>query len=231
MKCSQCHASFNVQAPTGPLSSGEIEAGWDLDMPGAAPPPPAPPAGGNNRYHIRRSSGKVFGPFLEQAIASMLEQGKLNGDEQLSLDGASWLPMSQVPGLARFAASGGPIPLSEDGFADLPAPKGAVSPPGPPGRSYGDMADLPAPVGALPRPPAQPADGNFGELDLDDEADLPAPVGAAPRQSAAAPLVRSLVGRALIWGRTRSWSLTTGSRSMPILASNCMCSGASMWFP
>ncbi len=190
MKCSQCHASFNVQPPTGPLSSGEIDAGWDLDMPGAAPPPPAPPARGNNRYHIRRSSGKVFGPFLEQAIASMLEQGKLNGDEQLSLDGVGWMPMSQVPGLARFSSPAGATPISDDGFADLPAPKGAVLPPGPPGHSYGDMANLPAPVGAVPRPPAQPAqpaDDNFGELDLDDVAELPAPVGAVPRPLTPAP--------------------------------------------
>ncbi|MCI0669046.1 MAG: tetratricopeptide repeat protein, partial [Myxococcaceae bacterium] len=53
----------------------------------------APAAGGAQRFSVRRSSGKVFGPFEEPAIVRMLEDGQLLGNEDISLDGTSWEPI------------------------------------------------------------------------------------------------------------------------------------------
>jgi predicted Zn finger-like uncharacterized protein len=162
-KCPACLHSFPVSRPgesapapeAAPAARtifgiGPTDVGAAAASPPAAPAAPAAPAkGGATRYHVRRRTGRTFGPFLESAIISMLEQGKLDGDEDLSLDGKSWQPLADFPALARFykapagsasapalaspAAAGGQG--SDD--ADLPAPK----------RSGAEAVDLLAPKG------------------------------------------------------------------------------------
>jgi tetratricopeptide (TPR) repeat protein len=188
MKCPRCMASLTIRKP-----DAGVEDGWSLDIGAAPAAPPAPPPPAGARYYLRRRTGKVFGPFLEKAIASMLEQRKLDGDEEISLDGSSWQPLDAVPGLAVFSrsSSGKPsaISASADGGVDLPAPKGAlqeiVDLPGLRGNL--DISDLPAPKGGGGSVAAsrgfdlqgfdQPAPMSTGELDLGpaDTPELPAP--------------------------------------------------------
>ncbi|MBS1148634.1 MAG: family finger-like domain/tetratricopeptide repeat protein, partial [Myxococcaceae bacterium] len=54
------------------------------------------------RFHIRRRSGKVFGPFEDAVIIKMLEDGQLLGNEEVSLDSESWQP---IGGEASFQAA------------------------------------------------------------------------------------------------------------------------------
>ena len=54
------------------------------------------------RFHVRRRSGKVFGPFEEGVVVKMLEDGQLLGNEDVSNDGESWTPIGTVP---TFAAA------------------------------------------------------------------------------------------------------------------------------
>lgn len=49
------------------------------------------------RYHVRRRSGKVFGPFEPGVIIKMLEDGQLLGSEEVSSDGEAWSGMASVP--------------------------------------------------------------------------------------------------------------------------------------
>ncbi|WP_224368713.1 tetratricopeptide repeat protein [Hyalangium versicolor] len=110
--------------PTAPASSS---AGDDLEVDLSAPLPP-PPAAGNadglemlsfiddaakdsagkgtaakvKRFHVRRRSGKVFGPFEEGVIVKMLEEGQLLGNEDVSTDSDNWTPIGTV---ASFAAA------------------------------------------------------------------------------------------------------------------------------
>lgn len=49
------------------------------------------------RFHIKRRSGKVFGPFEEAVISKMLEDGQLLGNEEVSLDTESWQPIGSEP--------------------------------------------------------------------------------------------------------------------------------------
>lgn len=51
-------------------------------------------------YHIKRSSGKVLGPFDADLIVQMIRGGKLTGDEGVSQDRVSWVPIMAVQ---RFA--------------------------------------------------------------------------------------------------------------------------------
>ncbi|MCY1016044.1 tetratricopeptide repeat protein [Pyxidicoccus sp. MSG2] len=54
------------------------------------------------RFHVRRRSGKVFGPFDEGVIVKMLEDGQLLGNEDVSTDSETWSPIGTV---ATFAAA------------------------------------------------------------------------------------------------------------------------------
>ncbi|MGA9524063.1 MAG: tetratricopeptide repeat protein, partial [Myxococcaceae bacterium] len=49
------------------------------------------------RFHVRRRSGKVFGPFEEGVIVKMLEDGQLLGNEDVSPDGDSWNAIGTAP--------------------------------------------------------------------------------------------------------------------------------------
>lgn len=54
----------------------------------------AKPGGGKvARFHIRRRSGKTFGPFEQGVVLKMLEDGQLLGNEEVSTDGERWQPI------------------------------------------------------------------------------------------------------------------------------------------
>lgn len=87
-----------------------------------------------NRFHIRRRSGKIFGPFDEGVIAKMLADGQLLGNEDVSVDQETWVPLGSVPGFAQVMkhllsrteapaspppAAAAPPPLHETSPADL----------------------------------------------------------------------------------------------------------------
>ena len=82
------------------------------------------------RFHVRRRSGKIFGPFDQGVIAKMLGDGQLLGNEDVSLDQETWTPLGSVPGFAHVmqkllarpdapAAPAGPQTLTESSPADL----------------------------------------------------------------------------------------------------------------
>ena len=48
-------------------------------------------------YHIKRSSGKVLGPFDADLIVQMIRGDKLSGDEGVSTDAVTWIPILAVP--------------------------------------------------------------------------------------------------------------------------------------
>ena len=182
MKCPACMHSFKV------MRAGQPAA--------AAPPPPAPlPSAGTGsgppRYHVRRRTGKTFGPFVESAVVTMLQNGKLDGDEQVSTDGSNWLSLSAVVAFAPWAKA-----APNDVIEDLPAPKGPSpsgivdlpAPKRPTPMAHG-IPDLPAPKSAsptamgIPDLPAPKRPGGFAGIP-----DLPAPKAApAARPPAPAP--------------------------------------------
>ncbi|AKQ68138.1 MJ0042 family finger-like domain/tetratricopeptide repeat protein [Myxococcus hansupus] len=71
------------------------------------------------RFHVRRRSGKVFGPFDEGVIVKMLEDGQLLGNEDVSLDSEAWSAIGTVP---TFAAA---IQRLMEGPAKLVTPTAA----------------------------------------------------------------------------------------------------------
>jgi cellulose synthase operon protein C len=57
------------------------------------------------RFHIKRRSGKVFGPFDEAVVVKMLEDGQLLGNEEVSLDAESWTPIGAEAGFQTAIAN------------------------------------------------------------------------------------------------------------------------------
>ncbi len=55
--------------------------------------PPSAKAAPGRRFHVKRRSGKVFGPFEEAVIVKMLEDAQLLGNEEVSLDSENWQPI------------------------------------------------------------------------------------------------------------------------------------------
>ncbi len=131
--------------PSAPGSPGGDDLEADLSAP--LPPPPAGTADGlemlsfiddaakgsgankaaksnARRFHVRRRSGKVFGPFEEGVIVKMLEDGQLLGNEDVSTDSESWTPIGTV---ATFASA---IQKLMEGPGTPPAPAAAPAMPG-----------------------------------------------------------------------------------------------------
>jgi predicted Zn finger-like uncharacterized protein len=134
---------FDPTAPSSP------SAGDDLEVDLSSPLPP-PPASGNadglemlsfiddaakengakgaakaRRFHVRRRSGKVFGPFEEGVIVKMLEEGQLLGNEEVSTDSESWTPIGTLPSFAAAIQKLMEGPSSKTG---LPAVSSTSSP-------------------------------------------------------------------------------------------------------
>ncbi|WP_375743730.1 zinc-ribbon domain-containing protein [Corallococcus interemptor] len=88
------------------------------------------------RFHVRRRSGKMFGPFEEGVIVKMLEDGQLLGNEDVSPDSEAWSAIGTVP---VFAAAiqrlmEGPakaVPLAPTPGAPTPETAGAADPANP----------------------------------------------------------------------------------------------------
>ena len=85
-----------------------------------------PRSGRVTRYHVRRRSGKVFGPFEPGVIVKMLEDGQLLGSEEVSTDGDAWTGMAAVPAFAqamqRLVAAPAPTPVAPGRPAAAAAP-------------------------------------------------------------------------------------------------------------
>jgi predicted Zn finger-like uncharacterized protein len=102
--------------PTAPPDEN-LEADLDSPLPATTRPPEdglevlsfledaakeaKPRLGRVTRFHVRRRSGKVFGPFEPGVIVKMLEDGQLLGNEDVSLDGEAWTPLGGVPKFAE----------------------------------------------------------------------------------------------------------------------------------
>ncbi|TXD35317.1 tetratricopeptide repeat protein [Lujinxingia vulgaris] len=118
------------------------------------------------RYYVKRPTGKVFGPFDQNAIRLMLKGNKLGTDAQVSTDKESWTPISEV---AAFADDAGNTTRAGLGVQDLPTSAGGPALPTPrnaPDLPRPKLSDLPRPkLGDLPKPKS-------------DAADLPAPRSA-----------------------------------------------------
>ncbi len=56
---------------------------------------------GPARYRVKRKSGKTFGPFDPEVVITMLKEGQLLGNEEVSLDGASWKPIGSEAAFAE----------------------------------------------------------------------------------------------------------------------------------
>ncbi len=56
------------------------------------------------RFHVRRRSGKVFGPFEEAVVVKMLEDGQLLGNEEVSVDTEQWAPIGGEPAFQEAIA-------------------------------------------------------------------------------------------------------------------------------
>ncbi len=117
--------SFDPTAAPAP-DGGDLE----LDLGDAPAPAPAAPAGGGGddleildfidneyqaakdsgakvreagpeKYRVRRKSGKTFGPFEPEVVVTMLKEGQLLGNEEVSTDGNTWKPIGSVPQFAE----------------------------------------------------------------------------------------------------------------------------------
>jgi tetratricopeptide (TPR) repeat protein len=136
--------------PTARPSDDDLEADLSEPLP---PPPNAGPADGLEmlsfiddagkdagakadvkvrRFHVRRRSGKVFGPFDEGVIVKMLEDGQLLGNEDVSTDSENWSPIGTVPTFAAAIqrlmegpANKGGAPVAAPAVASAEAPRAA----------------------------------------------------------------------------------------------------------
>jgi len=71
------------------------------------------------RFHIRRRTGKIFGPFEQDVVVKMLEDGQLLGNEEVSTDGDHWSAIGAEPAFGAAMQK-----LMESG----PAPSAAAAP-------------------------------------------------------------------------------------------------------
>ena len=57
-----------------------------------------------DEFFVKRHTGRVFGPFPVDAIANMLADGKLEGNEEISEDKTSWKPLASHPHLKKASS-------------------------------------------------------------------------------------------------------------------------------
>ena len=105
-----------------------------------------------DRYYVKRPTGKVFGPFDENAIRLMLDNNKIGGDAEVSTDKQSWQPIADVEafGSSVDGGSGGggsaELPASANNAPDLPKSKsGSGGPQLPKPKSGSGGPQLPKP--------------------------------------------------------------------------------------
>ncbi|TXD32261.1 tetratricopeptide repeat protein [Lujinxingia vulgaris] len=151
------------------------------------------------RYYVKRPTGKVFGPFDQNAIRLMLKGNKLGTDAQVSTDKESWTPISEV---AAFADDAGNTTRAGLGVQDLPTSAGSPALPTP--RSAPDLprpklSDLPRPkLSDLPKPKSDaadlPAPRSAPDLPRPKLSDLPRVAGSNLPRSAGSDLPTSAGG-------------------------------------
>ncbi|MHB8874756.1 MAG: zinc-ribbon domain-containing protein, partial [Myxococcaceae bacterium] len=91
--------SAPIPAPSSAASTDGLEMLDFIDH--AAKDAKASPKVKAKRFHIRRRSGKVFGPFDEGVVVKMLEDGQLLGNEDASTDGDTWAAIGTVPSFGQ----------------------------------------------------------------------------------------------------------------------------------
>ena len=74
------------QGPEPEYESTEVASGGDGIGPGQKD---------EGLYHIKRSSGRTFGPFDAETVRKLLTGHKLLGNEEASLDGSTWKPLEE----------------------------------------------------------------------------------------------------------------------------------------
>ncbi len=84
----------SASKPAGPADGLEMLSFIDDTAKDAGAPAGAAPV---RRFHIKRKSGKVFGPFEEAVIVKMLEEAQLLGNEEISIDTEAWTPIGSEP--------------------------------------------------------------------------------------------------------------------------------------
>ena len=90
------------QAPAGPSDGLEMLSFIDKSAKDAGARPDE--MLNVRRFHVKRRSGKVFGPFEEAVIVKMLEDGQLLGNEEVSIDAESWHAIGTEPALQAVIA-------------------------------------------------------------------------------------------------------------------------------
>ncbi|MCD6499371.1 MAG: zinc-ribbon domain-containing protein, partial [Deltaproteobacteria bacterium] len=195
MKCPKCLSTFRVMPPGVAKAKTILGLGLsDIRDPGqpvmvsqgaagaastatkSSPHQTAEPTADNEDQRplfVKRFTGRVFGPFPHETIKTMLEEGKLDGTEEVSVDQSVWKAILSLSVLKP--AQAGSAGANRKGM-DLPSPK----------RKPDKGLDLPSPKGKpdkgldLPIPKGKPDKG----LDLpspkrkpDKGLDLPIPKG------------------------------------------------------
>ena len=128
------------------------------------------------RYYVKRPTGKVFGPFDENAIRLMLKGNKLGTEAQVSTDKESWKPISQVD---AFADALGNTTRAGVSHEDLPGLRGSNLPrSAAPDLPQSKGSNLPRPAGSnLPRPKGSVPDLPVSKSSVPD---LPVSKSAGP---------------------------------------------------
>jgi tetratricopeptide (TPR) repeat protein len=89
------------EAPSGPVDGLEMLSFID----DTAKEAQVPSSGATvRRFHIKRRSGKVFGPFEEAVVVKMLEEAQLLGNEEVSQDTETWQPIGSEPAFQAVIA-------------------------------------------------------------------------------------------------------------------------------
>ena len=105
---------------------------------------------GRQKLYVRRSSGKVLGPFPTRVIEQMIRSKQLDAEASVSEDGASFTPIAEHEQFAKLLGVdfSGKVARTSGGGDDLPSP-----------RSANDfLADFSSPGGDLPA--AKPVGGD-----------------------------------------------------------------------
>lgn len=137
--CPACSAQFAVHSSRVPAEGLSVQcthcahsfryAPQDDELTLAMPAPAGRLQGGqtNTRYFVKRSTGKVFGPFDANAIRIMLGAGKLDPDAQVSPDQVRWQPLSEVPAFSDLSPAAPMAPPARPSFGRPdPGPGGTM---------------------------------------------------------------------------------------------------------